>query len=188
MIFKKELSSVVVAIILVILISALLITNVIRLSDISYAVAYVIIAGIIGVLLWGFKAKINYQIKNEENANRFQHTEESAKLKVEKNSKTISQKTIKIRLDNYHELKLSLKKGQVIRGKVSSDGCFNIYFLTESSFRSFKNDYSFQDLDGDDEVSNFTFDFEVPSKGIYHIVFQNADRKNIVVTVNLYSE
>ena len=188
MIFKKEFLSIGITVVLVILIIGLLSTNVIRFSDVSSAVAYGIVVGIIGVLVWGFKAKIYYKIKTEEDGDRFQHSKESIKLKEEKKPKTITHKTIKIRLDNFHELKLSLKKGQVIRGEVSSDGFFNIYFLTESSFRSFKNDYSFQYLDGDDEVSNFTSDFEIPHKGIYYVVFQNADRKNIVITVDLYSE
>lgn len=188
MIFKKELSSVVVAIVLVILISALLITNVIRLSDVSSAVAYVLVAGIIGVLVWGFKSKINYKIKIENKENSHQQRQESIKLQEEKKPKTISKKTIKIRLEESDELKLNLKRGEIIRGEISSDGFFNIYFLTESSFRSFKNDYSFQSLDGAEDVSHFEVNFEIPRKGIYHVVFQNADKKNIVVTINLYSE
>ena len=178
----------VVAIVLVILISALLITNVIRLSDVSSAIAYVMVAGIIGVLVWGFKSKINSKIKIANKENSHQQKQESIKLQEEKKPETISRKTIKIRLEEYDELKLHCKKGAIIRGEISSEGFFNIYFLTESSYRSFKNEYSFQPLVEAEDVSHFEVNFEIPRKAIYHIVFQNADRKNIVVTVNLYSE
>lgn len=178
----------VVAIVLVILISTLLITNVISFSDVSYAVAYVLVAGIIGVLVWGFKSKIIYKIKIENKENSHQQRQESIKLREEKKPETISKKTIKIRLEEYDELKLYRKKGEIIRGKISSDGFFNIYFLTESSYRSFKNESDFQSLDGSEDVSHFEVNFEIPRKAIYHVVLENADKKNIVVTIDLYSE
>ena len=178
----------VVAIILVILISALLITNVIRFSDVSSAIAYVMVAGIIGVLIWGFKSKIYSKIKTENKENSHQQRQESIKLQEEKKPETISRKTIKIRRDEYDELKLYRKRGEIIKGEISSDGFFNIYFLTESSYRSFKNENSFQFLDGAEDVSHFEVNFEIPRKAIYHVVFENADKKNIVDTIDLYSE
>ena len=155
----------------------------IRFSDVSSAVAYVLVAGIIGVLLWGFKHKIT-KITQER---KTKLNNEQTSLKKEK-PKTISRKTIKIRLEEYNEIKVNLKRGEIITGKLSSDGFFNIYFLTESSYHSFKNDNNFKMLDGEEDVKHYTPSFEVSRKGIYYIIFDNADRKNIVVDVDLYVE
>lgn len=103
---------------------------------------------------------------------------------VENQPRIIHRKTIKLRVDEYDDIKLSLKKGNKITGKVSSDGFFDIYFLTESSFRSFKNDNNFQ-YDGSEVVSHFEPQFEATRKGIFYVVLQNADKKNIVVEMDL---
>ena len=186
--FNKELLSIVIAIGLVSLIIGLLSTNAIRFSDVSSAIAYVFVAGIIGILVWGFKSKINSKIKIENKENPHQQRQESIKLQEEKKPETISRKTIKIHRDEYDELKLYRKRGEIIRGEISSDGFFNIYFLTESSYRSFKNESDFQSLDGSEDVSHFEVNFEIPRKAIYHVVLENADKKNIVVTIDLYSK
>jgi len=154
---------------------------VVRFSDVSSAVAYVLVAGIIGVLLWGFKHKIT-SITQER---KMKLNNEQMSSKKEDKPKIISRKTIKIRLDEYDEIKVNLKRGEIITGKISSDGFVSIYFLTESSYRSFKNNYNFNMLDGEDDVTNYEPSFEVSRKGTYYIVFENSDKKNIVVTIDL---
>jgi len=85
-------------------------------------------------------------------------------------------------------LRLNLKKSDLITGKISSDGFFNVYFLTESSFRSFRNENNFQRLEGSEDVSHFEPNFEAPRKGTYYLALENADKKNIVVEVELFHE
>jgi len=184
---NKQVLSVIIAIGLAIFIGILASTNIIRFSDVSSAIAYGLVVAIIGVLVWGFKSKIYDKFKIEHKENFHEDKQKLITSTEEKKPKTICRKTIKIHVDEHDDLKLNLKRGQIIRGEISSDGFFNIYFLTPSSFRSFKKEYGFQYL-GDEEVLHYESNFEVPSKGIYHIVFQNADKKNIVVSVNLYSE
>lgn len=183
---KKEYLSIIITIILIGSIVGLLSTNVIPFSDVSSAIAYVLVAGIIGVLIWGFKSKITSKIKTNEKEFRIHDKKGSIQSNDERKPKNIAHKTIKVHLEEYEEIKLNLKKNEVIKGQLSSDGFFNIYFLTESSFRSFKNNNNFQSLDGSKEVSHFVVNFDVPRRGTYFVVFENADKKNIVVNMELY--
>jgi len=124
---KKESLSVIITIILISSITVLLSTNLIRFSDISSAVAYVLVAGIIGVLVWGFKEKIDSQIKSSKNGEIVKHKKES-KSDDEKNQEKIVRKTVKLHLEEYEEIKLNLRRDDQIKGEISSDGFFNFLF------------------------------------------------------------
>ncbi len=188
MTLKKEPLSIVITIILIGSITALVATNVIRFSDISSAVAYVLVAGIIGVLVWGFKGKINPKLRIEKDEDETQYEEESVESDDEKEEEKIARKTIKLRLEEFEEIKLYLRRDEKLRGEISSDGFFDFFIMTESSFKSFKKDNTFHYLDGGEAVSHFEVDCEIPRRGIYFIVIENTDDKNIVVNVNLLVE
>jgi hypothetical protein len=70
---KKEILSVVTAITLAFLLIIALYLRVVKVTDISAAVAAFLITGIFGVLWWGFKSKIEHEDgenrKCEKNAN-----------------------------------------------------------------------------------------------------------------------
>lgn len=185
--FVKRTISVIVAIICGVTIAIFLLTNIIRFTDVSSAIAYILVAGIVGVLIWGFKPRISDKIDHNETKEKPREKEVKTKDEVEDRPKKIQRKTIKVRVEEYDELRLNLRKGDLITGKISSDGFFNVYFLTESSFKSFKNDYNFHDLGGSENVSHFEPEFEAPRKDTFYVVLQNADKKNIVVNVELFS-
>jgi len=184
---NKEIISIVLAVIIVLVILALVNSNIVRFSDISSAIAYVLVAGIITVLYWGFKQKLTAKIENNRVKEKATKDEYLRKETDEKNSpQKIQHKKMKIRLDEYDDLKFTLRRDDLITGKMTSDGFYNIFFLTESSFRSFKNDDNFKYLEGSENVSHFEPHFEAQRKGIYYLVFENADKKNIVVDIELY--
>lgn len=190
MIPQREYISIVIAIICIGVIIAFVATNVISFSDISSAIAYVLIGGIIAILGWGFKPRIIGAPVNKE-LDRKTHFDNESKKKTKElarvEPKKIQHKTVKLRIDEYEDQKLNLKRGTKITGKISSDGFFNTYFITESSYRSFKNELGFQHLEGAENVSYFEPNFEVQRNGNYYFVIEHADKKNIVVNVELYA-
>lgn len=52
------------AIIIIVVIVGLLYTSAITSTDVSSAVSYTLVAGIVGVLMWGFKSRIIHKIEN----------------------------------------------------------------------------------------------------------------------------
>ena len=185
---SKRKISIIIAIVCTIVIVVFLLTNIIRFTDLSSSIAAILVAGMIGSLVWGFKPKKfnEKSITSEKQEHGINNTNKSS-TKIEKQSLKILHKSVKLRVDGWNEEKLNLKRGIKITGKISSEGFFNVYFLTESSYRSFKNENNFHYLDGADEVSYFEVNFEVPRRDDYYFVIQNEDKKNIVANVELYS-
>jgi len=183
----KRKISVIIAIVCVIAIVIFLVTDIITSTDVSSSIAAILVAGIIGSLVWGFKPqKFDERSSTEKQEFRTNNTDKS-NTKIEKQPSKIQHKSVKLRVDEWDERKLNLKRGTKITGKISSEGFFNVYFLTESSYRSFKNEYNFNYLEGAEEVSHFEPNFEVSRRGDYYFVIQNKYKKNIVVNVELYS-
>ncbi|QLH08924.1 hypothetical protein [Candidatus Nitrosotenuis sp. DW1] len=179
--------SVIIAIVCIATIVVFLVADIIRFTDVSSAIAAILVAGFIGSLVWGFKPqkfdeKLITSEKQEFSTNNIVRSN-----KVEKQPSKIQHKSVKLRVDEWDEKKLNLKRGAKITGKISSNGFFNVYFLTKSSYQSFKNDYNFNYLEGADEVSHFEPNFVISRSDDYYFVIQNEDKKNIVVNVELYS-
>lgn len=184
---KKETLSLLMTIILIAIIVGLIYTNAIKSSDVSSAVSYTLVAGVVSVLVWGFRSRIKSTNENlPQRSGSETLVSKKRENQTEDNPTKLRHKTMRLRVDHYDELKLALKREERITGKINADGFFNIYFLTESSYRSFRNDLPFKHIDGGEEVSHFQVDFVASRKGIYYIVIENADKKNIVAEMELY--
>lgn len=184
----KRKISVIIVIVCIIAIVIFLVTDIIRFTDVSSSIAAILVAGIIGSLVWGFKPqKFDEKLNTSEKQELRTNDPAKSNTKIEKQLSKIQHKSVKVRVDEWDEEKLNLKRGTKITGKISSDGFFNVYFLTESSYRSFKNEYNFNYLEGAEEVSHFEPNFEVSRRGDYYFVIQNEGKKDIVVNVELYS-
>lgn len=183
----QESKSIGIALILAVLILISLFAHMIKSSDVSTAVAGVLVAGIGSVLVWGFRSRISKASVNAEKDVPSPQiiVKESIKNEIVENVDKIKN-TIKIRTKDYKVYEFNLKKGQKISGKISSDGTFNMYFLTKSSFRSFKNDMGFNPLDGIDDAHYFEPNFRISRKDTIYTVIENSDKTNIVVSVELY--
>lgn len=183
----QESKSVGIALILAVLILISLFANMIKSSDVSTAVAGVLVAGIGSVLVWGFRSRISKTHGNTEKDTLSPRiiVKESTTNEIIENEERIKN-TIKIKTNDYKVYEFNLKRGQKVRGKISSDGTFNVYFLTKSSFRSFKNDMGFNALDGIDDAHYFEPNFSISRKDIIYAVIENSDKTNIVVNVELY--
>lgn len=186
---NQEYASIGIIVALVIAIFVSLFTNVIKSSDVSTAIAAVLVSGIGGALVWGFRSRI---ISNSVSSIRKEKLSDSIMMdansrKQEKaHDKEKIKSTLKIRTKDYKVYEFNLKKGEKITGMISSDGIFNVYFLTRSSFRSFKNDFGFSSIDAIEEAHSFEPIFIAPRKDIFFTVIENADKNNIVVDVELY--
>jgi membrane protein implicated in regulation of membrane protease activity len=91
----------------------------------------------------------------------------------------------KIRIGEYAHYKIKLGPSETIEGHLSSDGFFDAYFFTESSFRTFDRGGEARELEGTEDVSHYEPRFEASREGTFFLVIQNHDKKNIVVDVQL---
>jgi len=185
---KQEYVGVIISVCIVITILILLFTNMIKFSDVSAAIASILVAGISGVLVWGFRSRITGKttesIRKEKMSNQ-EIMEKTRKYESTDNKERIKS-TLKIRVDDYKVYEFNLKRGERITGKILSDGIFNVYFLTKSSFRSFENGNGFSSIDAIEEAHFFEPNFEAPRRDLFFIVIENEDKTNIIVDIELY--
>ncbi len=97
--------------------------------------------------------------------------------------KPLLREQCKVRVGEWVYYKLDLQQDEALTVVLSSDGFFDAYFFTESSFRTFDKGADASELDGTEEVRRYEVDFVAPRTARYYLVIQNHDKKNIVVDV-----
>jgi hypothetical protein len=168
----QEAFAVVIAATLAVSTLILLYSNIIGWTDLSNALTGVMLSGIIGAIVWGFKTRI---FMGSVHNTAFQHIRKSYR----------ERHRTKVRSGEHRSFKYELAKGESIVGTLSSDGYFNVYFLTESSFRSYVSGGRFKAVRMREEVTYVEPNFDAPRTGIYFVVLRNSDTKDISLDVNL---
>lgn len=183
----REYQSIMIIVILSVLILIALFANLVKSSDVSSAIAVALVTGIGGALVWGFRSRITGKsgdhIKKEKLSDNIDI--DSRNQEKMKNKEKVKSK-LKITVDDYKFYEFNLRKSERITGMVSSDGIFNMYFLTKSSLRSFQNGGGFSSIDAIEDAHYFEPNFVAPRKDIFFTVIENADKKNIIVDIELY--
>lgn len=115
------------------------------------------------------------------------HFVSTAPIGGPKEDKKIAREKVRIRTKDYAYYKIRLEKGEKVTGTISSTGFFDVYFFTESSFRSFDDGEEARELDGSADISYYEPNFCAVRSGTYFTVIENHDTKTIVVDVRLFA-
>jgi len=178
---KQEKYSISIAAVLVVSLVIILISGSIEIGQFIIVVVGSLIAGIGGVLAWGFKSRLGDSRQEAKKVKTLKTTAETTRLEEQE----VAHHTKRLRVDEVEEYVFEVHRGDRVAGRISSDGVFSAYFTTESSRRSFYNGYDFSDLEGIEDAFDYSPKFEAPRTGKYYLLIVNEDKKNIRLQVDL---
>lgn len=160
----------------------LLVTNILAITEFVSLIVSGLIAGIGGAFVWGFKDRL-------KSANVTSHSAEGKEKPTQKSvtqfEQDIMRHTTKLKVDEVDEYVFHFQKGGHIAGRVSSDGLFGIWLVTEASRRSFYNGNDFNAIDGREDVYRCEVKFKAPRSGTFYLLMSNEDRRSITLDVDL---
>lgn len=91
----------------------------------------------------------------------------------------------RIRPSEFVHYKLDLEADEILEVTLTSDGFFDAYFFTESSFKTFDHGGEARELEGTEEVRHYETRFGGSRRGRYYLVIQNHDKATIVADVQI---
>jgi len=120
--------------------------------------------------------------------------EVSAKPKEEKTEQDIiteekeilREETIRVSPHNAAYYVFELKRGETLKGEISSDTHIDIYFVNNINFKKWDKDKTFEFEYCNESVLETKIDYEVPKRGTWYLVIENNGRKSTKVKVCLY--
>jgi len=98
----------------------------------------------------------------------------------------IKEETIRVGRDDGYHYELELKRGEHLKGEISSDGPINIYFVNNTNFKKWDKDRIFNYEDCNESVLEAKIDYVVPRKGTWYLLIENDGRKTARVKIRLY--
>lgn len=103
-----------------------------------------------------------------------------------KKIQNIADETILLRKDEFLYYDFKLKKGDNLKGEISSESPIDIFILDEKNFEKVFKGKSFEDKYGSEDVLQTKIDYVESSKGTRFFVMINRGKTHTRVTVNLY--
>lgn len=80
-----------------------------------------------------------------------------------------------------------LKKGEILKGEISSDNHIDIYFVDNTNFKKWDKGRVFFDCEYSNEsVLKTKIDYLVPRRGTWYVLIENNGKKTAIVKVYLY--
>jgi len=110
--------------------------------------------------------------------------EVSAKPKEEK--ETLREETIRVSPHNAAYYVFKLKRGETLKGEISSDTHIDIYFVNNINFKKWDKDKTFDSEYCNESVLETKIDYEVPKRGTWYVLIENNGRKSAKVKACLY--
>ena len=98
----------------------------------------------------------------------------------------IREETIRVSPNYGYSYELELKRGEHLKGEVSSDSPINIYFVNSTNFKKWDKDRTFNYEDCNESVLETKIDYVVPRKGTWYLLIENDGRKSARVKIRLY--
>jgi hypothetical protein len=176
-------------IIVIVLVSSIS-AGVIRLTDITSAIAYVLVIAIVSLSVWGFRARIEGRPPKEtipaSLAEGRPVTGDAMPLSVNSRSKTeksMFDETKMIKSGEYESYPLSLMRGDKITGIISSDLPVDLYIMTADDLQSFDKRKNFKAAEASKGIKRSVLNFECPRRGLWEIVLENSGVEDAEVTV-----
>jgi hypothetical protein len=78
------------------------------------------------------------------------------------------------------------KKGDHLKGEISSTSNIDIYFVDEFNFDKWNRNKSFDYEDSNEGILETNIDYLVPARGTWFLIIENNGRKSATVKVQLY--
>ena len=145
-------------------------------SIITLEVVAILIAVFIGI------STLITQVKVKPKEEEIEHKQE---VEVEE-KEIIRQETIRVSPHDAYYYEFELKRGENLRGEISSDSAIDIYFVDKTNFKKWDKDRTFYYEDCNESVLETKIDYVVPRKGTWYLLIENNGRKSAKVKVCLY--
>lgn len=152
-------------------------------SVISWQLVAVLVAvslGIPSLILTHEKITSEERVKPKEEG--IEQEQEIVEEKV-----ILRDETLRVSRDFSHYFELELKRGDNLKGEISSDAPIDIYFVDKTNFEKWdKGRVRFDYEYCAESVLETKIDYEVPKKGAWYVLIENNGRKSAVVKIYLY--
>lgn len=144
------------------------------LSVITWEVVAILVAIFIGIPT--LITQVNVKPKEEEQEQEVK-TEEKEILREE---------TIRVSPHDAYYYVFELKRGETLKGEISSDSHIDIYFVNNTNFKKWDKERDFYSECSNESVLETKIDYEVPKRGTWYLLIENNGRKSATVKVCLY--
>jgi|GEM_PF-4271054 len=144
-------------------------------SIITWELVTILIAVFIGI------PTLITQVKVKPKKEEIEHEKE-----VEEEKEILREETIRISPHDSYYYEFELKRGENLRGEISSDSAIDIYFVDETNFKKWDKDRTFSYEACNESVLETKIDYEVPKKGTWYVLIENNGRRSAIVKVCLY--
>lgn len=152
------------------------------LGILSWVVTGVLSTFIIGIVGW----ILNYLSKAEEKITPRIKEKLPERIEQLKQPKTILEETCEVEGEGYVFYTLDLRKGKMVKGKVSSDETINLFFLTKYGFTNFEKNRDFSYDYGGESILKKKIRFTPSKTGVCYLVIENEGEDPATVDIHLF--
>jgi len=94
--------------------------------------------------------------------------------------------TIRVGPHDAYSYVLEFGRDETLKGEISSNSHLDIYFVNNTNFMKWEKGKAFECEYSSESVLNTKIDYEVPKRGIWHLVIENNGRKTAKIKLYLY--
>jgi len=98
----------------------------------------------------------------------------------------LREETIRVSPQDAYYYVFELKRGEILKGEISSDSHIDIYFVNNINFKKWDKKRTFNSEYGNESVLKTKIDYEVPKGGTWYLLIENNGRKTAIVKAFLY--
>lgn len=98
----------------------------------------------------------------------------------------LREETIRVSPKDALYYEFELKRGENLKGEISSDSHIDIYFVDNTNFKKWDKDRTFDFEYCNESVLETKIDYEVPKRGTWYLLMENNGRKTAIVKTLLY--
>ena len=143
-------------------------------SIITWEVVTILIAVFIGI------PTLISQVKVKPKKEEIEHEKEVEEKEI------LREETIRISPHDSYYYEFELKRGENLRGEISSDSAIDIFFVDKTNFKKWDKDKTFYYENCNESVLETKIDYVVPKKGTWYVLIENNGRESAIVKVCLY--
>ena len=143
------------------------------------AVLIAVSIGIPSLILSYEKAKLTSEVSVKPK----EQTEQEI---ISEEKEILCEETIRVSPHNAAHYVFELKRGDTLKGEISSDTHIDIYFVNNINFKKWDKDKTFECEYCNESVLETKIDYEVPKRGTWYLLIENNGRKSAKVRVYLF--
>ena len=111
--------------------------------------------------------------------------EQEQEVKTEE-KEILREETINVSPHDAYYYVFELKRGEILKGEISSDSHIDIYFVNSTNFKKWDKERTFNYEYCNESVLKTKIDYEVPKRGTWYLLVENNGRKTAIVKVFLH--